>query len=983
MSDTKKKGQPKQQKQQQPEPEVVPAVAPVPAPVVQQPPAVADTNNVNEVPQTNATKEGKKEKKDKKAPFQREQGRGIVKAVPSGDTLVVVSLAKGKQGPPEEREITLSNINAPRLGRRKTQKAAATKDEPFAWQSREFLRKKAIGRPVSYVIEYKTESKSYGVVVLVDQKGGPAENLAKSIVGEGWAKVRQPNQDQVRPDIAELLELQQSAQSAGKGVFSQDTQGAIRPSVEAEATELFEEFKGKPVSALVEQVLTGSRLRVVILPSFYNTTILLSGVESPDISMEGKAEKFGREAKFFSEHFLLHRDVQLILEGVDKFNLYGSVSQSGHNISEELLRNGLGRYVEWSGNRSAFAEKLKAAERVAKEKKLRIWSDYQPEVKSATSRAEEKGKPKVGREIIGKVSKIVSAGILNIIDQGDRPHEIYLSSIKIPYQGNFQIRENETREQAYQRTLGWEGKEYLRRRLIGQRVRVVCDYIKASFTREAAQHQKDKAQVVVPERPYYSVYIDKNNVAVELVDQGYAFAQDHRAGEPRSKDYEDILFAEQRAKKAGKGVHIRNLDKAAVLHINDLSVSKKDEKDVQKAKQFLPFLKRLGRTRGIVEYVYSGSRLKLYVPKENCQIVLILSGISAPRPPEDFADEALNLVNQKALQRDVEFEVLNQDKRGNFIGNVWISKEENLASQLLEAGLAIINYNTVKENPLQNQFITAEETAKKAKRNVWVDYDEAKEAEERQKQIADQAESVKPTQEFLDVVISEIVDATHFYVQIVGKESTELDDLMKRLAVESDNTPYTPSVGELVKAQFTADDAWYRARVLSQTAEGEYNVFYVDYGNTETVPTSRIRELKGPDAEIAPHAKRARLAYVAPPKLDDDYGHEAAEFLRDLVWGKTMMANVEYRENAKRENEVLHLSLGDRESQVHVNAALVRAGLARVEKIRTRHLQPMIEKLREEEQKARQSHAYIWEYGDPGSDEEEESAFSAKKRGKK
>jgi len=80
-----------------------------------------------------------------------------------------------------------------------------------------------------------------------------------------------------------------------------------------------------------------------------------------------------------------------------------------------------------------------------------------------------------------------------------------------------------------------------------------------------------------------------------------------------------------------------------------------------------------------------------------------------------------------------------------------------------------------------------------------------------------------------------------------------------------------------------------------------------------------------------------------------------------------MMAHIEYREG-----DSLFLSLGDRESQVHVNAALLRAGLGRVERVRGKHLQPLIEKLREEEDKARSAHTYIWEYGDPGSDEDEE-----------
>ena len=50
-------------------------------------------------------------------------------------------------------------------------------------------------------------------------------------------------------------------------------------------------------------------------------------------------------------------------------------------------------------------------------------------------------------------------------------------------------------------------------------------------------------------------------------------------------------------------------------------------KDVPKAKQFLPFLQRAGKTEALVEFVASGSRLRLYIPKETCLITLLLSGI--------------------------------------------------------------------------------------------------------------------------------------------------------------------------------------------------------------------------------------------------------------------------------------------------------------------------------------------------------------------
>lgn len=60
-------------------------------------------------------------------------------------------------------------------------------------------------------------------------------------------------------------------------------------------------------------------------------------------------------------------------------------------------------------------------------------------------------------------------------------------------------------------------------------------------------------------------------MAVELVDRGYAEAQQHRGNDLRSKDYEDILFAEQRAKKLTKGIWCPD-DKAPIIHINDLSM---------------------------------------------------------------------------------------------------------------------------------------------------------------------------------------------------------------------------------------------------------------------------------------------------------------------------------------------------------------------------------------------------------------------------
>jgi len=366
-----------------------------------------------------------------------------------------------------------------------------------------------------------------------------------------------------------------------------------------------------------------------------------------------------------------------------------------------------------------------------------------------------------------------------------------------------------------------------------------------------------------------------------------------------------------------------------------------------------------------VEYEFSATRVKLFVPKENSFIILTLHAISGPKKGDPLSKDAVDCLYELVHQRDVEFDVSTQDKSGSFIGNLWVNKK-NVATSLLEEGYVEIHRGSLKDSEFSTEFQIAEGEAKRKKKNMWKNYDEKAEEEKRKKREEDQEERRKPKQEFIDVMVTEILDGSRFYIQVIGTEAEQLEELMKNLSVETSDEPYKPKVDELVKAQFV-DDAWYRAKVKKQTSPDEYEVFYIDYGNTETVAPARIRALDPSFANLEPQAQEAQLAYLKVPALDEDYGNEAAVLLRDLVNGKTLLANVEYRDAGK-----MYLSLGDRDSQVHVNAALVRAGLAKVERVRNRNVHQLVEKLKEEEEKARQAHAYIWEYGDPGSDEDEE-----------
>lgn len=116
-------------------------------------------------------------------------------------------------------------------------------------------------------------------------------------------------------------------------------------------------------------------------------------------------------------------------------------------------------------------------------------------------------------------------------------------------------------------------------------------------------------------------------------------------------------------------------------------------------------------------------------------------------------------------------------------------------------------------------------------RQLWQNYDEQAEQERRNKRREESEENRKPKEHLIDVIVTEIIDATKFYVQIIGSEAEQLEDLMKELAItDANDAPFAPQKGDAVKAQFTADDRWYRAKVTDVVPEG-FKVFYIDYGN--------------------------------------------------------------------------------------------------------------------------------------------------------
>ncbi|CAM9317809.1 unnamed protein product [Choristocarpus tenellus] len=211
-------------------------------------------------------------------------GTATVKAVVSGDTVSLVGHATN--GPPPEMQLTLSSLQAPKLGR-----VPGVADEPFAFDSREFLRKMCIGKQVTFKVESQAGSsgRNFGWVKL------DGESLAAAVAREGWARVKKSEQgrDSQSAELEELTKLGQAAETGKKGIFTDDAakkkQGAQQikwSDVDAEA--VLGEHKGVPTKATIEYVRDGSSLRALLHDSMVVINFNLAGVVCPRMNAPGR-----------------------------------------------------------------------------------------------------------------------------------------------------------------------------------------------------------------------------------------------------------------------------------------------------------------------------------------------------------------------------------------------------------------------------------------------------------------------------------------------------------------------------------------------------------------------------------------------------------------------------------------------------------------------------------------------------------------------
>ncbi|KAI9828284.1 MAG: hypothetical protein M1819_006622 [Sarea resinae] len=885
-----------------------------------------------------------------------------VKSVTSGDTLILTAV----NNPNQERVLSLAFVSAPRLRREG--------DEPFAFECRDFLRRLVVGKVIQFQVLYTIPTgakRDYGIVYLPN-----GQSLPELSVAEGWLKLRddagkKEDSEESASLLSRLQEAEAKAKAESKGLWA-TSGGRIENTYEIPDTKAFaEQWKGQSIDAVVEKVLSGDRLiaRLMIAPTRHaQTLILVAGIRAPSTKRaatadghEQPAEPYGEEAHQFVESRLLQRNVKVDIVGVSpQGQLVGAVKHPNGSIAEFVLKAGLARCTDHhstmlGGDMAA----LRQAEKGAKEQNLGIFKSHVAPKSAGAGNVE------------AIVSRVQSADTLYLRNKAGAEKRVNLSSIRQPKPTD-----------PKQSPFGQEAKEFLRKRLIGKHVKVTID-------------GKRPAQEGYDEREMATVVYNNANISLLLVEHGYASVIRHRRDdEDRSPIYDELLVAEETAQKEKKGIWSPKAP--AAKSYQDYS------ENLQKAKIQASVLQRQKRIPAIVDFVKSGSRFTIIIPRENARLTFVLSGIRAPRSargPDDkaepFGQEAHDFAVRRCMQRDVEIDVETTDKVGGFIGTLYINRE-NFAKLLLEEGLASVHAYSAEQSGNSRELFAAEQKAKDARKNLWHDWDPSQDEEQDESAYpsadkdtaqangngtATNGDASSKPKDYRDVVITHVDPATcGLKFQLISPATTAALESLTRAFRTFHSKPQSglagaPKAGDYVAAKFSEDGEWYRARVRRNDHSAQKaEVVYFDYGNSETVPWSSLRPLGAEfgTAKLKPQAQDAVLSFLQFPTSSPQYLAEAVAFLTDelVMSGVQFVASVDHVAPPS-EGGALYVSLMDPAKAESVgksfNADVVAEGFAMV----ARKLKPwersyaaLLKGLREREAEAKEERKGMWEYGD-------------------
>lgn len=213
----------------------------------------------------------------------------------------------------------------------------------------------------------------------------------------------------------------------------------------------------------------------------------------------------------------------------------------------------------------------------------------------------------------------------------------------------------------------------------------------------------------------------------------------------------------------------------------------------------------------------------------------------------------------------------------------------------------------------------------------------------------------------IEVYVSAVSSPGRFWVQFVGPQVAQLDELVEHMTEYYGNKDHRQtyqltevSIGQVVAAVFRHDGRWYRARVCDVRAnefdstQKVADVFYLDYGDSEYVATHELCELRADLLKLRFQAMECFLAGVRPkgPAKEtsggvarwDKWPPEAIERFEELTqvarWKPLISRTCSYKKfvtvDGDKEKEIPGIKLYDvtEGGEIDIGATLISEGWA-------------------------------------------------------
>ncbi|NXO53572.1 TDRKH protein, partial [Aramus guarauna] len=153
--------------------------------------------------------------------------------------------------------------------------------------------------------------------------------------------------------------------------------------------------------------------------------------------------------------------------------------------------------------------------------------------------------------------------------------------------------------------------------------------------------------------------------------------------------------------------------------------------------------------------------------------------------------------------------------------------------------------------------------------------------------------------EHLEVYVSAAENPGHFWIQIIGHRSLQLDKLtaeMRQYYQSSGRAAELSSVraGDIVAAPYMDGSDWYRARVLGTLENGGFDLYYVDFGDNGEAPREALRALRSDFLSLPFQAIECSLAGILPAGGDgwEEAALDAFDRLTHCAAWKPLVAKI-------------------------------------------------------------------------------------------